>query len=104
MKVRAPAASLTRPAVSASVRARAYPYVDEPQSPIGIRVSGANGTAGSYTVTVKRVPFTFETLPLTETTDCGTSRSTACGMNVGDTVGGSIGTSSDTDYRLAAGW
>ena len=77
-----------------------YPYADEPQSPIGIRVSGANGTAGSYTVTVKRVPFAFETLPLTETTDCGTSRSTACGMNVGDTVGGSIGTSGDTDYWI----
>ena len=77
-----------------------YPIGDEPQSPIGIRVSGANGTAGSYTVTVKRVPFAFEALQLTETTDCGTSRSTACGMNVGDTVGGSIGTLGDTDYWI----
>ena len=77
-----------------------YPIGDEPQSPIGIRVSGANGTAGSYTVIVKRVPFAFEALQLTETTDCGTSRSTACGMNVGDTVGGSIGTLGDIDYWI----
>ena len=77
-----------------------YPIGDEPQTPIGIRVSGVSGTAGSYTVTVKRVPFAFEALQLTETTDCGTSRSTACGMNVGDTVGGSIGTLGDIDYWI----
>ena len=77
-----------------------YPIGDEPQTPIGIRVSGVSGATGSYTVTVKRVPFAFEALQLTETTDCGTSRSTACGMNVGDTVGGSIGTLGDIDYWI----
>ena len=64
-----------------------------PQTPIGIRVSGANGATGSYTVSVKGL----QGLTLTETTDCAGDQTTACSIEVGGTVRGTVSSATDTD-------
>ena len=70
-----------------------YPPGTTPQTPIGIRVRGANGATGSYTVSVKGL----EGLALTETADCAGDETTACSIEVGGTVRGTV--SSTTDDR-----
>ena len=70
-----------------------YPPGTTPQTPIGIRVRGANGATGSYTVSVKGL----EGLALTETTDCAGDQTTACSIEVGGTVRGTVSSTSDTD-------
>ena len=64
-----------------------------PQTPIGIRVSGANGARGSYTVSVKGL----EGLALTETADCAGDETTACSIEVGGTVRGTVSSTTDVD-------
>ena len=59
-----------------------YPYVQKVQTPIGIRVSSANGTTGSYTVTVRAL------ITLTEISNCGRDETTACRIEVPGTVTG----------------
>ena len=70
-----------------------YPPGTTPQTPIGIRVRGANGATGSYTVSVKGL----EGLPLTETTDCASLQSDTCTIEVGGTVRGAVSPFTDTD-------
>ena len=70
-----------------------YPPGDTRQTPIGIRVMGANGATGSYTVSVKGL----QGVALTETTDCGSDATTACGIEVGGTVRGTLSSTSDID-------
>ena len=72
-----------------------YPSGTERQTPIGIRVSSANGGTGSYTVSVTHLR--PETLALTETTDCAGDETTACSIEVGGFVRGNVSTLSDVD-------
>ena len=71
-----------------------YPNLDKAQTPIGIRVMGANAATGSYTVSVARG---FQTLPLTETTDCASDQSTACTIEAGGIERGTLSSMSDVD-------
>ena len=70
-----------------------YPPGTTPQTPIGIRVRGANGATGSYTVSVKGL----EGLALTETADCAGDQTTACTIEVGGTVRGTVSSTTDFD-------
>ena len=71
-----------------------YPDVNELQTPVGIRVSGANGAMGTYTVSVTRG---FQKFALTETTDCAGDETTACSIEVGGIERGTLSSGSDND-------
>ena len=71
-----------------------YPAGTERQTPIGIRVSSADGATGSYTVSVTRG---FQKFALTETTDCAGDETTACSIKVGGIERGTLSSTSDED-------
>ena len=75
-----------------------YPYVkDEPQTLIGIRVSGTSGSTGSYTVTV--VNLSVEKIETAaESTDCTADTTTTCSLDVPGIATGEIATATDNDY------
>ena len=73
-----------------------YPDVDEPQTPIGIRASGASGATGSYTVSVTALPGGIP--PVTETADCAEfSFVPGCETTVGREGKGTIDPATDKD-------
>ena len=72
-----------------------YPDVNEPQTPIGIRVSGVSGATGSYTVSVTVLPGGIP--PVTETTDCLVDFNPQCKTVVGQEAKGTIDPGTDRD-------
>ena len=78
-----------------------YPDVNEPQTPIGIRVSGTSGSTGSYTVSVRalqegEIPEVLS--QVTETTDCAADDTTTCSITIPGVATGDISTATDNDY------
>ena len=82
-----------------------YPDVNEPQTPIGIRVSGTSGSTGSYTVSVRalqegEIPEVLS--QVTETTDCAADTSTTCSITIPGVATGDLpGSDGDGDYWKA---